>query len=209
MHDVKASGMKSLNVPWDKIKESVEAGMPMGKVASLFNINLSTIKARSMRGKWDTPVRRSVALKKELEDKNNRVTGQQGRMAAINESLATQLNGSTPAEIPRGATKPVDIDEATKNYRNKGIQKMAMLLDQAIIAPPRNWKDMDIADKMMRRLLGIDDNEGKVNTIVSLQLVNERLMSQGQDVVIEGEFIAESVREVSDQESPQSNLTGS
>jgi hypothetical protein len=60
---------------------------------------------------------------------------------------------------------------------------------------------------MMRRLLGIDDNEGKVNTIVSLQLVNERLMAQGQDAVIEGEFIAESVREVSEVEPLQSELT--
>jgi hypothetical protein len=33
-------------------------------------------------------------------------------------------------------------------------------------------------------------------------------MSQGQDAVIEGEFIAESVQEVSDPQPSQSNLTG-
>jgi hypothetical protein len=200
--------MNQLNVPWDKIKESVEAGMPMRKVASLFDIKLATIKARSLRGKWDTPKRRSDALKQAIEEQGNRVTESQGRMAAVNKSLTEQIMAADAAQKPTSAASVVDIDQATKDYRNKGIQKMAMLLDQSIVAPPRNWKDMDIADKMMRRLLGIDDNEGKVNTIVSLQLVNERLMAQGQDVVIEGEFIAESVLEVSDPEPSQSNLTG-
>jgi hypothetical protein len=200
--------MNQLNVPWDKIKESVEAGMPMGKVADLFSIKKDTIRARSLREQWVTPKRRSAALKKQMEEKGNRVTGQQGRMAAVNESLTKQIIQAEAGQLSTATASVSDFDQATKDYRGRGVAKLAMLLDQTIIAPPRNWKDFDIADKMMRRLLGIDDNEGKVNTIVSLQLVNERLMSQGQDAVIEGEFIAESVQEVSDPQPSQSNLTG-
>jgi hypothetical protein len=102
----------------------------------------------------------------------------------------------------------VDFDQATKDYRSKGVLKMARLLDQTIIAPPRTWKDYDIADKMMRRLLGIDDNEGKSNTIVSLQLVNDRLATGRQDDIIEGDFIEESVTEASHDQPLQRELTG-
>jgi hypothetical protein len=88
---------------------------------------------------------------------------------------------------------------------------MARLLDQTLIAPPRNWKDYDIADKMMRRLLGIDESEGKSNTVVQLQVVNERLKTSLQDEIIEGEFVentGESVTEASPSPELQSETTG-
>lgn len=182
--------------------------MPMRQVGELFCIKLPTIKARSMREKWSTPKRRSEALKKELSEKGNRVAGSQGRMVAINNSLEEQIRDVEDGQISTATSKVVDFDHATKEYRSKGVLKMAKLLDQTIIAPPRTWKDYDIADKMMRRLLGIDDNEGKSNTIVSLQLVNDRLATSRQDDIVEGDFIEESVREVSDYELDQSKLTG-
>ena len=202
------SYMNQLNVPWDKIKDAVESGMPMRQVGELFAIKLPTIKARSLREKWSTPKRRSDALKKELSEKGNRVAGVQDRMVAINNSLEEQIRDAEDGQISTATSKAVDFDQATKDYRSKGVLKMAKLLDQTIIAPPRTWKDYDIADKMMRRLLGIDDNEGKSNTIVSLQLVNDRLAAGRQDDIVEGDFIEESVREPSFSDSLQSNLTG-
>ena len=200
--------MNQLNVPWDKIRASVEAGVSMSQVADLYNIKMGTIKARSLRGKWDTPVRRANVLKEALAKQGDRVTGSQGNMAKLNASLTEQLNRSATPKNPKSASTPVDFDAATKEYRNKGVEKMAMLLDAAILSPPRNYKDLDIADKIMRRLLGIDDNEGKSSTIVSLQLVNERLQESLQSEIIEGDFEAESVRQVSDGEALQSNSTG-
>lgn len=200
--------MNQLNVPWDKIKESVEAGMPVVKVANLFSIKADTIKQRSLREKWSTPRRRAAALKQEMEEQGNRVAGPQRQMAIANAIVADQLYGSTAAPTSPSTSAGVDFDAATKDYRSKGVLKMAKLLDATVIAPPRSWKDYDIADKMMRRLLGIDEQENKNNTIVQLQVVNDRLRASNAEDIVEGEMIAESVPDPSPTEDEQSELTG-
>jgi len=177
---------KALDVPWDEIRKVAEKGTSLVDVAKLFNISKDSVRMRSQRENWNTP--------KRVQNKLNSVAGVQNRRVAENASLAGQLYKSEGAQISTNtSSKVVDFEQATKDYRGKGVAKLAILLDQTIIAPPRNWKDYDIADKIMRRLLGIDDNEGKSSTIVSLQLVNERLQESLQSEIIEGEFEAESV----------------
>lgn len=195
---------KALNVPWDEIQKVAEKGTSLADVAKLFGIRQETIRMRSMRYKWNTP--------KRVRNKLVKATEMQGHRAAENAAIAEQIeaaaSGRTPASTLTGA---LDFDKATKDYRTKGVMKMARLLDQTIIAPPRNWKDYDIADKMMRRLLGIDESEGKSNTVVQLQVVNERLKTSLQDEIIEGEFVentGESVTEASPSPEPQSETTG-
>jgi hypothetical protein len=203
--------MNQLNVPWDKIKEACESGMSLSSASKVFDIKIATLKARSLRHQWSTPKRREALLNEKIkahEEQDNRVAGPQKQLAIANAIREEQLNGSEPSRKRAAASAPVDFDEATKDYRNKGVQKMAKILDATVIAPPRTWKDYDIADKMMRRLLGIDDNEGKSNTIVSLQLVNDRLAAGRQDDIVEGDFIEESVPEVSHEKGEQRELTG-
>jgi hypothetical protein len=197
---------KALNVPWDEIRKAVEKGTSLSDVARLFDIKLWTIQQRSHRHNWQTP--------KRVKDKLEKALGMQGHRAAENASLAEQIKTAEAAEKPgrTSTTGPLDFDRATKDYRTKGVAKMAKLLDQTIISPPRNWKDFDIADKMMRRLLGIDDADGRNNTIVQLQVVNERLKTSMQDEIIEGEFIeneAESVTEASPLPESLCETTGS
>lgn len=176
---------KALNVPWDEIQKVVEKGTSLADVAKMFNISYHAVRMRSCRQKWNTP--------KRIRQKLDKAIGSQGNRAAENESLAKQLEEAALSPIPLlTATGAMDFDKATKHYRTKGVLKMARLLDQTIIAPPRNWKDYDIADKMMRRLLGIDDAEGKSNTIVQLQVVNERLKTSLQEEIVEGEFVTEN-----------------
>jgi hypothetical protein len=192
---------KALDVPWDKIRETCEKGTPLAEVSRLFGISNAAIRMRSLRESWNTP--------KRVEQKLKQVAELQSNKAKENASLATQLyDAEAGQKSPATSTGVVDFDQATKDYRSKGVLKMAKLLDSTIIAPPKTWKDYDIADKVMRRLLGIDDNEGKSNTIVSLQLVNDRLLASAPDSIIEGEFVEESVREASDYEPHQSRLTG-
>jgi len=191
---------KALDVPWDKIKEVAEKGTPLVDVAKLFGISKDSVRMRSQRENWNTP--------KRVQNKLSKASGMQGRRAAENASLASQLyEAEVSQNVTDTATKGLDFDKATKDYRSKGVLKMAKLLDSTIIAPPRTWKDYDIADKMMRRLLGIDDNEGKSNTIVSLQLVNDRLRASTSLDIIEGEIVDECVADPSHQETEQSKLT--
>lgn len=191
---------KPLDVPWDKIREVVEKGTSLKDAAGLFGISPDAVRTRSNREQWNTP--------KRLTNKIAKVARLHGNRVAENASLSEQINASESGQIYAASAAMVDFDQATKDYRSKGVLKMAKLLDSTIIAPPRTWKDYDIADKMMRRLLGIDDNEGKSNTIVSLQLVNDRLAAGRQDDIIEGDFVEESVSEASDSDTQQSKLTG-
>ena len=191
---------KALDVPWDKIKDVVEKGTSLKDAAGLFGISPDAVRTRSNREQWNTP--------KRLTNKIAKVAKLHGNRVAENASLSEQIMTAESGQKATASASAVDFDQATKDYRSKGVLKMARLLDQTIIAPPRTWKDYDIADKMMRRLLGIDDNEGKSNTIVSLQLVNDRLRADSSLDIIEGDFVEESVPEASHLEPEQSKLTG-
>ena len=152
---------------------------------------------RAQRQGWATPRRLQATLKaevekhvnKSVEDQKPKEAGIHGITIAGNLSLAEQIETAKRAG-KRGVTSPTsfDYDKAARDYRGKGVQKLGKLLDDTIIAPPRNWKDLDIADKMMRRLLGLDDGDNKSQTIVQLQVVNERLTQSREDIV-EGEIV--------------------
>jgi hypothetical protein len=189
---------KALDVPWDKIRESCEKGTPLREVAKLFAISDAAVRMRSNREGWNTPKRVSNRLNKAAGLHNDRV--------ARNQSVAEQLEeGKAPQNLTTTAT---DLEGIAKEYRNKAADKLFRILTQTVIAPPRTWKDFDIADKMMRRTLGMDDGEGKSNTIVQLQVVNDRLRGTLSDDIVEGDFVDESVTEASPSNPSQSELTG-
>jgi len=190
-----------LQVPWEKIREAVEKGTSQADVSKLFNISLATIRMRSQRENWNTPRRLSNRLSK--------VAGSQGDKVIANAIRAGELYEAEAAQKSTDSSQELDFDQATKLYRTKSVLKMAKLLDGSVIAPPRTWKDYDIADKIMRRLLGIDDQEGKSNTIVQLQVVNDRLKTSLQDDIIEGDIVEESVQNLSSESTEQSELVGS
>jgi len=177
-----------LNVPWDKIQTAVENGTPLVEVARLFGINVAAVRQRSVRGKWLTPTRQANLLKA--------ATSQQCASVAVNESLSEQIKESKALEnLAKTTTRTSDLEELSKEYRVKAAHKLFRLIESTIITPPKNWKDFDIADKMMRRTLGLDDGTAKNNTIVSLQLVNDRLAVSAQNDILEGEFVEDSCRE--------------
>ena len=114
-----------------------------------------------------------------------------GGMVAGNQSLTDQLEVSNALRKSRKTLLPpdtLDYEEAARTYRSRGVHKLGKILDDTVISPPRNWRDFDIADKMMRRLLGLDEGENKLQTVVQLQVVNERLTQSREDIV-EGEIV--------------------
>jgi hypothetical protein len=170
---------KALDVPWDKIRESCEKGTSLTQVAKLFGIKVDAVRRRSQRENWNTPRRVSGQLDK--------FAGLHNAKVARNQSVIDQLNESKDPQ--NHLVTATDLETISKEYRNKAADKLFKILSQTIIAPPRTWKDFDIADKMMRRTLGLDDGEGKSNTIVQLQVVNDRLKATLQDDIIEGEIV--------------------
>lgn len=69
------------------------------------------------------------------------------------------------------------------------FDKTAKLLEQATLAPPKNWKDAEIVDKMARRAAGLDNIETQVNTIIGLGSLDDGPMV--------ADFEAEIVQSVS------------
>jgi hypothetical protein len=187
---------KALNVPWDKIRESVENGLPLAEVSRTFEIAGCTIRQRSFRENWKTPKRMGDKLKRAERAHRDKVAGLRGPSA--------DLIANEPAKNSQVTSTAVDLDALAKDYRKGAADRLFKVLSGTIIAPPRTWKDYDIADRMMRRTLGMDDNEGKSNTIVQLQVVNDRLRTSLQDDIIEGDFVPEP----SHSEHEQSKFAG-
>lgn len=189
-----------LDVPWDRIQEAAEKGVPLTEIAKLYGINADTIRVRSGRKKWATPKRLKTTLDK--------ASGLQNRRVAENAATLAQLTDADQVQNPTGSAT-IDLETLSKEYQGKAARKLFTLINSSVILPPRNWKDLDIADKMMRRTLGLDDNEGKITSVVQLQVVNDRLRESLSTEILEGELVLESVREVSEGDPLQSGLTGS
>ena len=178
-----------LNVPWDKIKKAVEEGGAFVNIARLYGISSAAIRMHAMRNKWMTP-----AKGKKL---GTAVAEVQITKVAESQCLTDQLEASKMHRLARRtgvslSIPTLDVAKAIKTYRHKGVEKLSKILDATIIAPPRNWRDFEIADKMMRRLLGLDEPDHKFGSVVQLQVVNERLGRVREDIV-EGTIVEESV----------------
>lgn len=201
-----------LNVPWDKIRAAVEKGTGLRDVANLFGIKYDTVRIRSNREKWDTPkriARRLNSLEKIHEDK---VAGSQScrdQLIRVGETSAAAIKPKGSATQQLVDTTPKDVGELAADYQKMAAEKLHRIITQTVIAPPRNWKDFDIADKMMRRTLGLDNNDGKAATVVQLQVVNERLRQvETVEDIVEGDLVGESVPDPSPESLPPCENTG-
>jgi hypothetical protein len=74
------------------------------------------------------------------------------------------------------------------------FEKTSELMQQATLAPPKNWKDADIVDKMARRAAGLDNLETQVNTIIGIGSL--------EDGPIKADFEGDFVQSVSLLDSP-------
>ena len=79
--------------------------------------------------------------------------------------------------------------ERGESYRRMMFEKTSKLMEQATLAPPKNWKDADVADKMARRAAGLDNLETQVNTIIGFGSL--------EDGPMRADFEGEIVRDVS------------
>jgi hypothetical protein len=48
-------------------------------------------------------------------------------------------------------------------YRERLFGKVSTLIDGATLPPPKNWKDLELADKIAGRAAGLDNGEQTTN----------------------------------------------
>ena len=139
----------ALDRNWDAIRIEFSHGMSIPCLAVKYEVSEGTLKARSAREKW-----MDMRPETHATEVAPPATVVQGSVLEVTKTAAKQV-GKTWAE--RGDA-----------YRNMVFERTSSLMKQATLAPPTNWKDADIVDKMARRAAGLDNLETQVNTIIGI-----------------------------------------
>ena len=146
-----------LDVNWDAIRIEFAHGVSIQTLANKYSISEGTLKARSSREKW-------VEMRPE--------------------TYATNATGVLEAAKTAAIAGAASWAEKGERHRKMVFEKTTAMLEQATLAPPKNWKDAEIVDKMARRAAGLDNLETQVNTIIGLGSLDDAPVS-----VLEAEIV--------------------
>lgn len=147
----------------------------MEELSEKYGIKMGTLGARCSREKWIETRPEGAARKMQQEVESV--------VLEVGKELAKSW-------VERG-----------ESYRRMIFEKTSKLMEQATLAPPKNWKDADVADKMARRAAGLDNLETQVNTIIGIGSL--------EDGPMRADFEGEIVRDVSLlPDSKEGNPTG-
>lgn len=130
---------------WDRIRDGYIAGLSSQDLSKMFGPTAEAIRKRSQRQKWPSP-RKIADLRKQF-------------------GLDTRSNDDHAEKLAM-AMAELAADKALQHRAL--IAKMAhQKLREATIAAPKNWRDAEIADKMARRALGLEDGPSQ-QTLINL-----------------------------------------
>lgn len=127
----------ALDVPWDAIRLEFSYGVPYVKLSEKYGVPEGSLRSRACREKWA-----------EMRPETHIPSVQR---------VAT--------EVAKDAATSLYNDGLM--YRARLFQKVAGLVDQANLPPPKNWKDMDVADRIAGRAAGIDKDNTENNIALS------------------------------------------
>ena len=146
------------------------AGTTYREAAEQFRITEAVIRKRASRDKWPTPravkekARELMVIKRKAQD------GQHQPIVPVSQRVTNELVSAKMAE----------------NWLEKGECHRALAFEMAHSAlqktskrPPKlqDWQDIERADKMARRAVGLEGNEAAQNVNISLALVNQRILN--------------------------------
>jgi len=123
----------ALDVPWDVIRLEFAAGISLSKLGEKYGLPQGTLAARSARENW-------VDMRPETHVPS---------VQSIATAAAVSQSGTL---LGRGMA-----------YRERLFAKVSGLVDQATLAPPKSWKDLEVADKIAGRAAGLDNGEQTTN----------------------------------------------
>jgi hypothetical protein len=131
---------------WLHVRDAICAGVDATIVSNRTGVSERWIEMRATKENWLTPARRELIMKQyQLDDP--------ARLARIKDDL----------EIAAAALSAEKIIEHRAFVATMASTKMKE--GQADIEAPRSWKEMDIADRMARRALGLEDGPQTANVI--------------------------------------------
>jgi hypothetical protein len=129
---------KALEVNWDLIRMERAHGMTLKDIAEKHGVSEAAIRQRSSREKWS--------------------------------DMVMSLRGPSVSQLVTEAASSAKMSllEQGQAYAARVFQKVSAKVDAANLPDPKNWKDMEIADKIARRASGLETAETQVNTIIGV-----------------------------------------
>lgn len=123
---------------WASVRDAICAGVPEDIVIRRAGVRQMWLRARANREKWMTPQRRMAILAEYRLDDPERV-------ARVKQDLDI-------------AAAALSADEGIK-HRAEIVSLARSKIKESVpdLPAPRNWKELDIADKMARRAFGMED----------------------------------------------------
>jgi hypothetical protein len=142
-HHVPTTTIKSMNgdiVEWAEVEKLAVAGVPLIDLSRKFNIKAATVRKRAQRFHWTTPV--AIA-----------------RRALQIQSVKNEL------AVNQAATDWVAKGEA---HRKKAFEIASESVKAFRPKAPRNFRELESADKIARRAAGLDVSEVQVQTLIQM-----------------------------------------
>ena len=168
-------------IPWREIELACVSGMSFKEASEKFKdadgnpVIVETIRKRASRNKWPTPT----------------AIGHRARELAKQKANNTEHShfGNQETAIERAAEAIVDRG---KKYQDEVFERASKAVKASTVRPPKTWKDYEIADKVARRSIGLDNTES-VNQV--LLQINEAAGDDEVESVVPAEIVDSEVIE--------------
>ena len=139
---------------WDRVKEAVEGGMPVPRVAERYGIKADTIRVRSKRERWQTPsrVRWGAQMVAPPEDcQGLPITGTNGKSTAENDPFCDKLILSKLEKLRKAAGSDPKVFQSL--MAEIAEDKLAVAMAEL---EPRSVSEVKALNDLVRRNHGFD-----------------------------------------------------
>jgi hypothetical protein len=135
----------ALKVDWVAVRTAIETGASYEQTAKIFGVPVPTLRQRAKRGGWMSP--------------------------GVVEKLSVSAESANVTPMSRDQVKTA----ITETWAEKGAKLRRVMFKKAFnavkastVQSPKNWRDLEIADKLARRAAGLDTADNQVNLSFSL-----------------------------------------
>lgn len=143
---------------WLKVRDAYVAGFKIADISRMFGPTIQAIRKRVERHHWPAPTK-LAKMRKKIE---------------MNKTAKKDLTS---------ALEQLSNEKAME-HRAYIVQLATEKIKQAKLRPPKNWRDMDLVDKMARRSLGLDDGPQQ-QTLINLGVLGGQAMSLEECQVVD------------------------
>lgn len=152
---------------WEAIKTDYCSGeLTVAELAQKWRVSVPALKSRASRGQWPTPTRFRQTVQKALQIAED--AAMQGLRGSEDPGSPEELamKGLNPFQM-LGQMGPRPENVVARQFDALSYQQaMAQFACQKVAAgfgrmkPPANWRELQVADTIARRALGLDSKGG-------------------------------------------------